>query len=112
MRKLTLQALAQPRENSGATSKFLSFNANLAAPLSWQSYELPRYIELQSRHDENHPNAIIQHFKTLLDIMQDSINRLATFRSTEEYIKHKSLDKDVYIGLTTAPNGALCLPWY
>jgi hypothetical protein len=68
-------------------------------------------VEPQSRHDGNHLNAMIQHFKTLLDIMQDSINRLATFSSTEEYFKQKSLNKDVYIGLTTAPNGALCLPW-
>jgi len=51
LRKLNLQALAQHRENSAATCKVLPSGADLAAPLSSQSYAKPEFMGPQNRRD-------------------------------------------------------------
>jgi len=51
IRELNLQALAQRRENSAATCQVLSSGADLAAPLSSQSYAKPEFTGPQNRHD-------------------------------------------------------------
>jgi len=66
IRELNLQALTQHGENSAATCKVLPSGADLAAPLSPQSYAKPESIGPQNRRDGKHPDAMIQDFRALL----------------------------------------------
>jgi len=60
---LNLQALAQRWESSTATSKVFPSGADLAAPLSSQSYAMPKFMGPQNRWDGKHPDAIIKDFR-------------------------------------------------
>ena len=71
IRELNLQALAPRREKSAATCKVLPSGADLAAPLSPQSYAKPEFMGPQNRRDGKHPDAMIKDFRVLLDNMQD-----------------------------------------
>jgi len=93
MRELNLQALAQRWENSAAAYKVLTSGADLAAPLSPQSYAKPEFMGPQNRHDGKHPDAMIKDFRALLDNTQDATHRVAIYSSTREFIKHKSRKK-------------------
>jgi len=77
MRELYLQALAQCRERGAAACKVLPPSADLAAPLSSQSYAKPEFMGLQNRHDGKHPNAMIKDFGALLDNTQDATHPVA-----------------------------------
>jgi len=92
-RELSLQALAQRRENSAAPCKVLPSGADLAAPLSSQSYAKPEFMGPQNRRDGKHPDAIIKDFRELLDNTQDATHRVAIYSGTWEFIKHKSRNK-------------------
>jgi hypothetical protein len=72
IRELNLQALAQHRENSAATCKVLPSGADLAAPLSSQSYVKPEFMGLKNRSDGKHPDAMIKDFGVLLDNTHDA----------------------------------------
>jgi len=63
VRELNLQALAQHRENSAAASKVLPSGADLAAPLSPQSYAKSEFMGPQNRPDGKYPDARIKNFK-------------------------------------------------
>jgi len=93
VRELNLQALAQRRDNSAATCKVLHSGADLATPLSPQSYAKPEFMEPQNRHDGKHPDAMIKDFRALLDNTQDATHRVAIYSGTREFIKHKSHNK-------------------
>jgi len=93
IRELNLQALAQRWENSAAASKVLPSSADLAAPLSPQSYAKPKFMGPQNCRDGKHPDAMIKYFRALLDNTQDATHRAAMFSSTWELIKHKSHNK-------------------
>jgi len=93
IRELNLQALAQHRENSAAACKVLPSSADLAAPLSPQSYAKPEFMGPQNRRDGKHPDAMIKDFRLLLDNTQDATHRTETYSSTREFIKHKSRNK-------------------
>jgi len=91
--ELNPQALAQRQENSAATCKVLHSGADLAAPLSPQSYAKPEFMGPQIRRDGDHPDAMIKDFRALLVNTQDATHRVAIYRGTREFIKHKSRNK-------------------
>jgi len=93
MRELNPQALAQRRENSAATCKVLPCSADLAAPLSPQSYAKPEFMGPQNRRDGMHPDAMIKDFRALLDNTQDATHRAAIYSGPREFIKLKSGNK-------------------
>jgi len=93
VRELNLQPLAQRRENSAATCKVLPSGADLAAPLSPQSYAKPEFMGPQNHCDGKHPDAIIKDFRALIDNTQDSTHRVAIYSGTRQFIKHKSRNK-------------------
>ena len=59
IRELNLQALAQRWENSAAACKVFPSGADLAAPLSSQSYAKPEFMGPQNPRDGKHPDAMI-----------------------------------------------------
>jgi hypothetical protein len=93
VRELNLQALAQRRKNSAAACKVLPSGADLAAPLSTQSYAKPEFMGPQNRREGKHPDAINKDFRALLDTTQDATHRVAIYSGTREFIKHKSRNK-------------------
>jgi hypothetical protein len=93
VRELNLQALAQRWENSAAACKVLPSGADLAAPLSPQSYAKPEFMGPQNHHDGKHPDAMIKDFRALLDNTQDATHRVPIFSGTRVFIKHKSRNK-------------------
>jgi len=92
-RELNLQALTQRRENSAAACKVLPSGADLAAPLSPQSYGMPEFMGPQNRCDGKHPAAMIKHFRELLDNTQNAMHRTPIYSGTPKCIKHKSRNK-------------------
>jgi len=93
IRELNLQALIQPRKNSVAACKALPSGADLAAPLSSQSYAKPEFMGPQNRHDGKHPDSMIKDFRALLHNTQDATHHVAIYTGTQELIKHKSHTK-------------------
>jgi len=93
IRELNLLALAQRSENSAAACKVFPSGADLAAPLSSQSYAEPKFMGPQNRRDGMHPDAMIKDFRALLDNTQDATHRVAIYSGTREVIKHKSRNK-------------------
>jgi len=93
IRELNPQALAQRRENIAATCKVLPSGADLAAPLSSQSYAKPEFMGPQNRRDGKHPDALIKDFRALLDNTQDAMHRVTIVNGTREFLKHKSRNK-------------------
>ena len=93
IRELNLQALAQHWENSAATGKVLPFGSDLAAPLGSQSYVKPEFMGPQNCRDGKHPDAMIKDSRALLDNTQDSMQRVAIYSRTREFIKHQSCNK-------------------
>ena len=91
--ELNLQALAQRWENSTATCKVLSTGADLAAPLSSQSYAEPEFMGPQNCHDGKHPDATIRDFRALLDNKQDATHRVIAYNGTREVLNHTSSNK-------------------
>jgi len=67
--------------------------ADLAAPLSPQSYAKPEFMAPQNRRDGKHPDPMIKDFRALLDNTQDTMHCVALFSRTRECIKHKSCNK-------------------
>jgi hypothetical protein len=47
----------------------------------------------QNCHDGKHPNAMIKDFSALLDNTQDAMHCVAIYSGTQEFIKHRSLNK-------------------
>jgi len=92
-RELNLQALAQRRENSTAACTVLPSHADLAAPLSSQSYAKPKFMGPQNCCDGKHPDAMIKDFRALLDNTQDAMHRVAIYSGTQEFIKHMSCNQ-------------------
>jgi len=97
-RELNLQALAQRRENSAATCKVLPSGADLAAPLSSQSYAKPEFTGPQNRRDGKHPDAMIKDFRALLDNRQHATHRVTIFNGTPEFLKQKSPNMTYILG--------------
>ena len=93
IRVLNLQALAQRRENSAAACKVLPSGADLAAPLSPQSYVKPEFMAPQNRHDVNHPGAMIKDFRALLDNTQDATHCVTIHNGTWQFPQPKSRNK-------------------
>jgi len=93
MRKLYLQALIERWENSAAAWKVLPSGADLAAPLSPESYVKPQSMGPQNRRDGKHHDSMIKDFRALLDNTHDATHREAIYSSTREFIKRKSRNK-------------------
>jgi hypothetical protein len=93
IRELSVQALAQCRENSAATCKVLQSSADLAAPLSSQSYAKPEFMGPKNRCDGKHPDTMIIDFRALLDNTQDATHRMTIYNGTRKVLKHKCCDK-------------------
>jgi len=93
IRELNLQALAQHRENSAATCKVLPSGADLAAPLSSQSYAKPELMGPQNRRDGKHPEATMKDFGALLDNRQNTTHCVTIYNGMQEFLKHKSRNK-------------------
>jgi len=90
IRELNPQALGQRRDHWAATSKALSSGADLAAPLSTQSYAKPEFKGPQNRHDGEHPDSTIKDFRSLHAIMHDAMHHLTMYNTTGYSIKHMS----------------------
>jgi hypothetical protein len=58
--------------------------------------------------DENHPDAMIKDFKSLLDNTQDATHPAAIYSSTREFIKLKSCSK-MYISDEQLHGMELCI---
>jgi hypothetical protein len=93
IRELNLQALIQHRENSAAARIVLPAIADLAAPLSPQSFAKPEFMGPQNRCDANLPDSIINDFKVLLECTQDATHGMAIYSGMKEFMKHKSRNK-------------------
>jgi len=93
IRELNLQALAQHWENSTAACKVFPAGADLAAPLSSQSYTKPKFMGPQNRHDEKHPDAMIKDLWALLNNIHNATHRAAIYSGMREFIMHKSHNK-------------------
>jgi len=90
---LNLHPLAQRRENSNAICKVLPSGADLAAPLSSQSYVKPEFMGPQNPCDGKHPDAMIKDFRALLDNTQNATRHVILFNGTWEFINHESRNK-------------------
>jgi hypothetical protein len=93
IRELNLQALTQRWENSTAACKVFPSGADLAAPLSSQSYAKTACMGPQNRRDGMHPDAMIKDFSALLDNTEAATHRLAIYSCLREFLKHKSRNK-------------------
>jgi len=82
IRELNLQAVAQRWENSAAACKVFPSCADLAAPLSSQSYAKPEFMGPHNRRDGKHPDAMIKDFRALLDNTQDATHHMAIYSGT------------------------------
>jgi len=89
VRELNLQALTQCREKSAAACKVPPSGADLATPLSPQSYAKPDFLGAPIRHDGKHPDAIIKDFRALHDNTQDETHHMAIYHGTRKFIKDK-----------------------
>jgi len=90
---VNLQALTYPRENSSATSKDLPSGADLAAPLSSDSYAKPKFIGSQNSRDGKHSVAMIKNFRALLDDSEGARHRVTIYTGTREFIKLTSYNR-------------------
>jgi hypothetical protein len=93
VRELNVQAFAQHRENSAAACKVLASGADLAAPMSPQSYAKPEFMGPQITRDGNHLDAIIKHLTALLNNIQDATHHMPIYSGTQEFINDKSRNK-------------------
>jgi hypothetical protein len=93
IRELNLQTLTQHWENTAVAYKVFPSGADLATPLCCQTDVKSEFMGLQNGHDGNHPDAMINDFRALLDNMQDETHRVAIYSGTREFIKHKSRNK-------------------
>jgi len=93
IRELIHQALPQHQEDCASTCKVLPSAADLATPLSSQSYAKPEFMGPQHSHDGKHPDAMMKDFKPLLNNTHDATHSVATFSSMREFIKHTTVHK-------------------
>jgi hypothetical protein len=93
IRELNIQSLAQRLENSATACKVFRSDADLAAPLSSQSYVKHQFMGPQNRNDGKHPDAMIKDLGELLNNIQDVTHHVAIFSGTREFVKHKSCNK-------------------
>jgi hypothetical protein len=82
IRELNLKVLAQSSENRAAACKVFPSGADLAAPLSSQSYAKPKFMGPPNRRDGQHLDAMSKNFKSLLDDMQDAKHHVAIYSGT------------------------------
>ena len=106
--ELNLQALAQRRENSAAACIDLPSGADLAAPLSSQSYARHELLGPHNRRDATHPDAMIKDFRALLDNTPDATHRVARYCGTWQLIMHISHNK-TYISVEQLLAMKLCI---
>jgi len=106
--ELNLQALTPSWENCSSSCNVLPSGAELAAPLSSQTYSKPEFIGPQNRRDEKLPEDLIKDFRTLLDNTQDATHRVTIYKGTLEFIKHKSCEK-MYISDKQLHTMELCI---
>jgi len=90
IRQCNLQAVAQRRENSAASSNVLPPGADLAAPLGSQPHAEPEFMGPQNRHDGQHTAAMIKDFRAFLDNTQHAVHRVAIYSGMRVFIKHTS----------------------
>jgi len=93
IRELDLLAFTQRRENSAASCKVLPSGADLAAPLSSESYAKPELMGPQYRCDGTHPDAMIKDWRPLLDNTLDAIHRVEIYSGAQEFFNRKSCNK-------------------
>jgi hypothetical protein len=93
IRELNLHALAQCQEISAVACTILDSSADLAAPIGSQSVSKPEFMGPQNHRDGKHPESMIEDFRALLNNTEDAIHRVAIYRGTQEFIKHKSRNK-------------------
>jgi hypothetical protein len=78
---------------SAGTCNALSSSANLAAPMSSQSYAKPEFAGPQIYLDEMHSDAMIKDFKASLFNTQDAMHYMKIRNSMWECMKHRSCNK-------------------
>jgi hypothetical protein len=93
IRERNLQSLAYSQENTTATCNVLSFDVDLAATLSPQSYAMPEFLGPQNLSAGKLPDSMIKVFRALLDNMQDATHSVAIYNVMWEFIMHKSHNK-------------------
>ena len=95
-------------ENSAALCKVLPCGADLAAPLSPQSYAKPKFMGPQNRRDGKHADDMIKDFRALLTNTEDATHHAAIYSGTREFIKHKSRN-NMYISDAQLHTMVLCI---
>jgi hypothetical protein len=93
IRELNLEPLPPHRENSAATCKLLPFGADLAAPLSSQSYAKRESRGPQNRRGGKHPDTVIKDFRALNDNTQDATHSVTLYNGMRQFLNHKSRNK-------------------
>jgi len=86
-------ALAWRWKNIAAAFKIFPSGADLAAPLSSQSYAKPEFIGPQTRGDGKDADTMSKDFRALLNNTQHATHRTALYSGTFEFMKHKSRNK-------------------
>jgi hypothetical protein len=76
-----------------AGCKVLPSGADLADPLSPQSYVKSNFMGPQNRRDGKHTDAMIKDFRALRNNTQDPTHRAAINSGKREFIMHKSRNK-------------------
>jgi len=82
IREPNLQAIAPHQENSAATCNVFPSGADLAAPLTSQSYTKPKFVGPQTRHDGKHPDALVEDFRASLDNTKHTKHRMTIYHGT------------------------------
>jgi hypothetical protein len=86
IRELNQQALAQYWENRAAAGKVFHSGADLAAPLSSQSYAKLEFMGPQTRQDGKHSDPMMKDFRALLDNTPDAMHCVGIYSGRREII--------------------------
>jgi len=82
IRELNFKAVVQWRERNAAACTALPSSADLAPPLSPQSYAMPEFMGPQNGHDEQFPDDMIKDFRGLRDNTPDATHCVALYWGT------------------------------
>jgi len=93
IRELNPQALAQHPEKSADDCCFFPSGADLAVPMSMQSYAKHDFTGPQICCDGKHPDTVMKQFWSLIDNTQDTTHHVAIYSGTLEFIKLKRHNK-------------------
>jgi len=87
--ELNLQASAQCRTYSSASSNDLPSGADFASPLPSQSYVNHKFMGPQIYPDGKHPDTMIRDFRAILHTTEETKHRMVIISDAQEFTKQK-----------------------